>query len=176
MRISELKKVMQFVVAVVKKNKIEALYNDFNQAIQQSLRQRSQTAVAPARDKLYTSLRSVSFRALPYTEQRILEAFEWTRFVGETAITGIENTLRDENFDPIGVADKINAHCDQFKKLLEKQGMIFSGVNPETKLCEIIELKDHPWFVATQFHPEFLSRPDRPHPLFKAFIGACVEK
>jgi CTP synthase len=65
---------------------------------------------------------------------------------------------------------------NKFKKLLEKQGMIFSGVNPETKLCEIIELKDHPWFVATQFHPEFLSRPDRPHPLFKAFVGACVQK
>lgn len=65
---------------------------------------------------------------------------------------------------------------NKFKKLLEKQGMVFSGINPETKLCEIIELKDHPWFVATQFHPEFLSRPDRPHPLFKDFIGACVQK
>jgi CTP synthase len=65
---------------------------------------------------------------------------------------------------------------NKFKKLLEKQGMIFSGINPETKLCEIIELKDHPWFVATQFHPEFLSRPDRPHPLFKAFVGACIQK
>jgi CTP synthase len=64
---------------------------------------------------------------------------------------------------------------NKFKKLMEKQGMIFSGINPETKLCEIIELKNHPWFVATQFHPEFLSRPDRCHPLFKDFIGACVK-
>ncbi|MCK7487846.1 MAG: gamma-glutamyl-gamma-aminobutyrate hydrolase family protein [Bacillus subtilis] len=64
---------------------------------------------------------------------------------------------------------------NKFKKLMEKQGMVFSGINPETKLCEIIELKNHPWFVATQFHPEFLSRPDRPHPLFKDFIGASVE-
>ena len=65
---------------------------------------------------------------------------------------------------------------NKFKKLLEKHGMIFSGINPETKLCEMIELAGHPWFVATQFHPEFLSRPDRPHPLFRDFIGASVLK
>ncbi len=65
---------------------------------------------------------------------------------------------------------------NKFKKLLEKHGMIFSGINPETNLCEIIELKDHPWFVATQFHPEFLSRPDRPHPLFRDFIHASMQK
>jgi CTP synthase len=52
--------------------------------------------------------------------------------------------------------------------------MIFSGVNPKTNLCEMIELKNHPWFVATQFHPEFLSRPQRSHPLFRDFIGAAL--
>ena len=65
---------------------------------------------------------------------------------------------------------------NKFKKVFEKQGMIFSGINPETKLCEIIELKNHPWFVATQFHPEFLSRPEKPHPLFRDFIGAALKK
>lgn len=60
-----------------------------------------------------------------------------------------------------------------YKKILEDYGMVFSGVNPETQLCEIIELKEHPWFVATQFHPEFLSRPQRAHPLFKGFIEAA---
>ncbi|MDD3123134.1 MAG: CTP synthase [Candidatus Izemoplasmatales bacterium] len=63
---------------------------------------------------------------------------------------------------------------NKFKKLLEKNGMIFSGINPETNLCEMIELKNHPWFVATQFHPEFLSRPQRSHPLFRDFIGAAL--
>ena len=63
---------------------------------------------------------------------------------------------------------------NKFKKLLEKQGMVFSGINPETGLCEIIELKNHPWFVASQFHPEFVSRPQRPQPLFRDFVGACV--
>jgi len=63
---------------------------------------------------------------------------------------------------------------NKFKKLLEKQGMVFSGINPQTGLCEIIELKGHPWFVASQFHPEFVSRPQRPQPLFRDFVGACV--
>ncbi len=52
--------------------------------------------------------------------------------------------------------------------------MILSGQSPDGRLVEIIELKDHPWFVASQFHPEFRSRPDRPHPLFNGFVGAAV--
>ncbi|MFA5698067.1 MAG: CTP synthase, partial [Candidatus Izemoplasmatales bacterium] len=63
---------------------------------------------------------------------------------------------------------------NKFRKTLEKAGLVFSGCNPETKLIEIIELKNHPWFVACQFHPEFLSRPTKPHPLFRDFIGAAV--
>lgn len=63
---------------------------------------------------------------------------------------------------------------NKFKKVFEKNGMIFSGINPETKLCEVIELKNHPWFVAVQYHPEFLSRPERPHPLFRDFIQASI--
>jgi len=57
----------------------------------------------------------------------------------------------------------------------EAAGMIFSGKNPQTDLIEIIELQDHPWFVASQFHPEFTSRPLRPNPLFLAFIAAAIE-
>ena len=59
--------------------------------------------------------------------------------------------------------------------LLEEKGMVIAGINPERNLVEIIELKNHPYFVATQFHPEFKSRPLRPHPLFKGFIRACIE-
>ena len=54
--------------------------------------------------------------------------------------------------------------------------MIISGISPDDKLVEIIELADHPWFVACQFHPEFKSRPNRPHPLFRDFIGAIVKQ
>ena len=64
---------------------------------------------------------------------------------------------------------------NKFKKVFEKNGMISSGINPETKLCEVIELKNHPWFVAVQYHPEFLSRPEKPHPLFRDFIGAALK-
>jgi CTP synthase len=63
---------------------------------------------------------------------------------------------------------------NRYRPLLEAAGMILSGQSPDGRLVEIIELKDHPWFVASQFHPEFRSRPDRPHPLFDGFIGAAV--
>ena len=60
-----------------------------------------------------------------------------------------------------------------FKDSFEKKGMLFSGLSPDKKLPEIIELKDHPWFVGVQFHPEFKSRPLAPHPLFSSFIKAA---
>ena len=63
---------------------------------------------------------------------------------------------------------------NEFKELLEKKGMIMAGINPERNLVEIIELKNHPFFAATQFHPEFKSRPLRPHPLFREFIRAAI--
>ena len=60
-----------------------------------------------------------------------------------------------------------------FKESFEKKGMIFSGLSPDKKLPEIIELKSHPWFIGVQFHPEFKSRPLEPHPLFSSFIKAA---
>jgi len=62
-----------------------------------------------------------------------------------------------------------------YKQQFETNGMIFSGLSPDGNLVEIIELLDHPWFVASQFHPEFKSRPTRPSPLFRDFVGAAVE-
>ena len=60
-----------------------------------------------------------------------------------------------------------------YKKMFEDKGMLFSGLSPDNKLPEIIELKDHPWFIGVQFHPEFKSRPLSPHPLFSSFIKAA---
>ena len=60
-----------------------------------------------------------------------------------------------------------------FKEDFEKKGMIFSGISPDNKLPEIVELKNHPWFIGVQFHPEFKSRPLAPHPLFSSFIKAA---
>ena len=62
-----------------------------------------------------------------------------------------------------------------YRSLLEEKGMIFSGINEDADLVEIIELADHPWFVAVQFHPEFKSRPHRPHPLFRDFVGSALK-
>ena len=63
-----------------------------------------------------------------------------------------------------------------YREDLKKNGMIFSGLSPDGRIVEMIELSDHPWFVATQAHPEFKSRPNRPHPLFKGFIEAALNK
>jgi CTP synthase len=64
---------------------------------------------------------------------------------------------------------------NDFRPALEAAGMVCSGVSPDNRLVEIVEIKDHPFMLASQFHPEFLSRPNRPHPLFVAFIKAAVE-
>ena len=63
-----------------------------------------------------------------------------------------------------------NAYRDR----LDAAGMWFSGVSPDGRLVEYVELRDHPWFVATQAHPELKSRPNRPHPLFRDFVGAAA--
>lgn len=65
---------------------------------------------------------------------------------------------------------------NKYRKLFEKKGMIFSGIYPKKNLVEIIELKNHPYFVAVQFHPEFKSKPDKAHPLFREFIKAALGK
>jgi CTP synthase len=61
---------------------------------------------------------------------------------------------------------------NEYRQQLEKAGLIFSGTTPDNQLVEIIELKDHPYFIASQFHPEFLSRPNKPAPLFDGLIKA----
>ena len=58
---------------------------------------------------------------------------------------------------------------------LEKHGMMLSGLSPDNRIVEMMEIPSHPWYVATQAHPEFKSRPNRPHPLFKGFVGAALE-
>lgn len=65
---------------------------------------------------------------------------------------------------------------NEYREVLQKAGLVYSGVNPEMDLVEIVELQKHPWFVGVQFHPEFKSRPLRPHPLFREFIGASIKQ
>ena len=68
---------------------------------------------------------------------------------------------------------EVNAH---YKDRLEKTGLRFSGLSPDGVLPEVVEYPDHAWFVAVQYHPELLSKPFDPHPLFAGFIGAAVKE
>lgn len=62
---------------------------------------------------------------------------------------------------------------NSYRECLKESGLVISGTSPDKRLVEMIELTDHPWFVATQAHPEFKSRPTRPHPLFQGFVRAA---
>jgi CTP synthase len=62
----------------------------------------------------------------------------------------------------------------QLRRRLEEEGLVCGGTSPDERLVEMVELPDHPFFVASQFHPEFNSRPNRPEPLFREFVGAAA--
>ncbi len=87
-----------------------------------------------------------------------------------------ENSLIKEIYKTKSVLERHRHRYEvniDYKDKFEKNGMIFSGISPDHKLPEIIELENHPWFVGVQFHPEFKSRPLAPHPLFSSFIKAA---
>ena len=62
--------------------------------------------------------------------------------------------------------------CEEFAK----NGVLFAGTSPDNHIVEMMEIPAHPWFVACQFHPEFKSRPNRPHPLFRGFVSAAAKR
>ena len=90
------------------------------------------------------------------------------RLKKDTKISKIYNALKIKERHRHRYEVNIN-----YKEEFEKKGMIFSGLSPDNQLPEIVELKDHPWFIGVQFHPEFKSRPLVPHPLFSSFIKAA---
>ena len=63
---------------------------------------------------------------------------------------------------------------NNYREQMTANGLVIAGTSPDGTLVEVIELADHPWFIATQYHPEFLSKPNAPHPLFRGFLGACL--
>ena len=88
-----------------------------------------------------------------------------------------KNTLAYKAYKKVKISERHRHRLEfqnKFMKKLEKNGMIFGGINKEHDLVEVIELKEHPWFLACQYHPEFKSRPERPHPLFRDFIKASL--
>jgi CTP synthase len=90
-----------------------------------------------------------------------------------------EGTLAQKCY---GVAEVTERHRHRYefnnayRDRLTENGLVLSGLSPDGRLVEIVELPAHPWFLATQFHPEFNSRPHRPHPLFSGFVGAALRK
>jgi CTP synthase len=65
---------------------------------------------------------------------------------------------------------------NRYRDVLERAGLVVAGTSPDGRLVEVVEVKDHPWFVAVQYHPEFKSRPQTPHPLFVSFVRACMDR
>lgn len=91
----------------------------------------------------------------------------------------VDGTKAREAYDQDMVSERHRhryEYNNDFRDELEKSGLISSGINPEKDLVEIVEIKDHPFFVGVQFHPEFQTRPTVPHPLFRDFIKAAVSK
>ena len=102
-----------------------------------------------------------------------------TMRLGEYDCKVVENTLAHSLYKTDLIKERHRHRYEfnnEYKKNFEDVGVVFSGINPQTNLCEIIELKNHPFFIASQFHPEFLSRPLQPHPLFLGLVEAAINK
>jgi CTP synthase len=89
-----------------------------------------------------------------------------------------ENTMAHEAYQEELVEERHRHRFElnnDFREALEEKGLIISGTSPDDFLVEIVEIKDHPWFLGCQFHPEFKSRPNRAHPIFVSFMQATMD-
>ena len=110
-------------------------------------------------------------------DQRNVEHIGGTMRLGAYPCTVIEGTKAYEAYQDEVIYERHRHRYEvnnEYRDLLVKKGLVISGVSPDESLVEMIEIKDHPWFVGVQFHPEFLSRPNRTHPLFRDFLGATL--
>ena len=111
-------------------------------------------------------------------DQKSVSNMGGTLRLGNYECTLVPNTLASKIYKEEKILERHRHRYEfnnKYKEQLEDKGMIFSGINEANNLVEIIELKDHPHFIASQFHPEFKSRPTRPHPLFDSFIKASIK-
>jgi CTP synthase len=111
-------------------------------------------------------------------EQKTLQTKGGNMRLGNYRCKLLENTRAASAYGQPEVLERHRHRLEfnnKYREPLQQAGMIFSGVSPDDKLVEICELADHPWMLGCQFHPEFLSRPARPHPLFRNFVGAAKE-
>jgi CTP synthase len=100
-----------------------------------------------------------------------------TMRLGDHPCVIVKNTLAHDMYRDVDIKERHRHRFEvnnSYVDVLQSAGLVISGKCPTVNLVEIIELKNHPFFIATQFHPEFSSRPDKPHPLFTGFIGAAL--
>jgi CTP synthase len=112
-------------------------------------------------------------------EQKAVEDLGGTMRLGAQAVELAEGTRARELYDDDTVHERHRHRYEVnnlYRPKLEELGLVVSGTFQEGRLVEIVELPDHPWFVASQFHPEFKSRPTRPAPLFREFVGAALDR
>jgi CTP synthase len=112
-------------------------------------------------------------------EQKEIEDLGGTMRLGAQAVELGEATRTREIYGEPTIHERHRHRYEvnnQFRDQLVEHGLVVSGTFQEGRLVEIVELPDHPWFVASQFHPEFKSRPTRPAPLFRGFVGAALER
>ena len=112
-------------------------------------------------------------------EQKAVEDLGGTMRLGAQAVELVEGTRARELYGEQVVHERHRHRYEvnnQYRPQLVEQGLTVSGTFQEGRLVEIVELPDHPWFVASQFHPEFKSRPTRPAPLFREFVGAALAR
>jgi CTP synthase len=111
-------------------------------------------------------------------EQRDIEDMGGTMRLGAYPCKVLENSLSHDAYGSELIYER-HRHRYEFNNVYRKEiqdaGMSVVGISPDEKLVEIVEIKNHPWFVGVQFHPEFKSRPNRPHPLFRDFVEAAIK-
>jgi CTP synthase len=110
-------------------------------------------------------------------EQKGIEDLGGTMRLGAQAIELAEGTIARDLYGESTVHERHRHRYEvnnQFRQQLVDNGLVVSGTFQEGRLVEIVEIPDHPWFVASQYHPEFKSRPTRPAPLFRGFVGAAL--
>jgi CTP synthase len=113
-------------------------------------------------------------------EQKEVSDMGGTMRLGADPVKLHDGTRAREIFGDEAVIYKRHRHRyevnNQLRRRMEDEGLVCSGTSPDERLVEIVELPDHPFFVASQFHPEFNSRPTRPEPLFRDFVGAAAKR
>jgi CTP synthase len=112
-------------------------------------------------------------------DQKNIEKLGGTMRLGSYSCDLIQDTRASKVYDTERMFERHRHRYEfnnQYRDRLENEGMKVSGINSELGLVEIIELEDHPWFVGVQFHPEFKSRPVKPHPLFMGFVNAVIQQ